>query len=176
MPESHKWSLNRSNIPWNEVAQYMQGQFKDKVQTNGSPLAQITKLSKDNKISAPCYKFPKKLLEDRVGSIERSEKAVKTQAKKYGDIALMLRLSKPYKVRRTKEIPKQRGDETSSSSDTDEDEEEEHVIIAGSNRKRSRSPPPGGDGNRDQDPPGAGGADFAGKITKISGGFGGLER
>lgn len=58
-------------------------------------MAQTTTLSKDGVVGEPRYKHNKKLKEDRVGSVKRLAATVKVQAMKYGDVALMLRTSKP---------------------------------------------------------------------------------
>ena len=137
-------------MDWDDIAQTLFDHFKDITQDEGAPLAQSTKLNPDNTIGPPKLKHPKKLKDDRVGGINRAGKAVKVQAMRYGDIALMLRLTGKYKPRGVRVDDEDDG--TSDSSDDSEDsgddtiDEEEHgkgntgrKSTKGSKRRRDSS-------------------------------------
>ncbi|KAI9052368.1 hypothetical protein LZ554_003718 [Drepanopeziza brunnea f. sp. 'monogermtubi'] len=66
-----------------------------KVVLNSGVARKDIQLNKDGSIEPPRLKFAKKLTEDREGCPNRKGQTVKTQAHKYGDIALMLRMAAP---------------------------------------------------------------------------------
>ncbi|PVH87817.1 hypothetical protein DL98DRAFT_525107 [Cadophora sp. DSE1049] len=105
-------------MDWDEIAQILFDHFKDIAQYEGDPLAQSTKLNPDNTIDKPKLKHPKKLKEDRVGSINRAGKSVKVQAMRFGDIALLLRMTGKYKPRGSQVDD---DDDASDSSDHSDD-------------------------------------------------------
>lgn len=137
-------------MDWDDIAKTLFDHFKNITQDEGEPLAQSTKLNPDNTIDPPKLKHPKKLKEDRVGGINRAGKAVKVQAMRYGDIALMLRMTGKYKPRGIRVNDEDDG--TSDSSDDSEDSGDDTIdeegdadgntgrkSTKGSKRRRDRS-------------------------------------
>lgn len=109
--------IARKDIQWETIAEDLFKHFGGQVQRKGSPLAQNQQLNKDGTISPPRRKFPKKLTEDREGCSKRKGQTVKTQAQKYGDIALMIRMSTPQD---------QQSDSESEVDDSGDSEDEQH--------------------------------------------------
>ncbi|KAK0113892.1 hypothetical protein ONS95_014136 [Cadophora gregata] len=108
-------------VDWDEIAQIMFDHFKDITQEKGELLAQSTRLNADNTIDKPKLKNPKKLKEDRVGGIFRAGKTVKVQAMRYGDIALLLRLTGKYKPRGIRADDNNASKSSDASDDSGED-------------------------------------------------------
>ncbi|KAL2064007.1 hypothetical protein VTL71DRAFT_4501 [Oculimacula yallundae] len=125
--------LNRSQMPWDDIAETLYNHFKDKTQLAGSVLAQPTELLPNNRIALASQR-PKTLKEVRIGAVERTGMAVKAQASKYGDIALLLRLSKPYKVRGVRD-----GDTHDSTAEVGNGESQDNGAKKGRKRRRIES-------------------------------------
>ncbi|KAH9222249.1 hypothetical protein DL95DRAFT_518655 [Leptodontidium sp. 2 PMI_412] len=189
--------LTRSNINWDEIAQTLSDRFAKKIQKAGDPMAQATELHKDNTITPSSKRYDRKLKEDRV-SIVRTGKGVKTQAMKYGDIALLLRLSKKSKTRGVRDDAGHDADMTEDENDSSREElgsdfRDDMDIRSGSNaqgnvrggaetkaskaakstkgtkRRRSRSPDTTSKRNKTSPKPLPTSAEsFAGEVAKIS--------
>ncbi|KAH7382990.1 hypothetical protein BKA64DRAFT_761110 [Cadophora sp. MPI-SDFR-AT-0126] len=162
-------------MDWDDIAQILFDHFKDHTQYKGEPLAQSTKLNPDNSIDKPKLRYPKKLKENRVGGINRAGKSVKVQAMRYGDIALMLRMTGKYKPRGVEVDDYDASDSSDDSDDSAEkilDEDAGDKRIAGSKTtKQSKRRQDGGQDapakRRKTSPPPTPAEKFASQVAKI---------
>ncbi|EKD14972.1 uncharacterized protein L3040_003831 [Drepanopeziza brunnea f. sp. 'multigermtubi'] len=120
------------DIKWDPIAEGLFKHFEGKIQPKGSPFAQNQHLNKDGSIEPPRLKFAKKLRQDREGCPNRKGQTVKTQAHKYGDIALMLRMAAP-------KNQQQASDSDSDDLDDSDDEQPNGATSSKINRAKKNT-------------------------------------
>ncbi|CZT00191.1 hypothetical protein WAI453_012747 [Rhynchosporium graminicola] len=134
---------DRSTINWDCIAKTLFNHFKGRTEYAGEPLAQSTELLPDNTVTAPSKKKIQLLKADRVGAVKRSGKAVSNQAKRFGDIALLLRMSRPYKARGVREDDENEAVDDLNDDDNTGQKGKKAAPKKGKKRRRDESPEAG---------------------------------
>lgn len=88
---------NGSTIDWVKVTDSIASRFSNSVQEKGSDMAQATKMVDD--VERGHFKTPRKLMEDRIGSVKRTPKNVENAAKTFASIVKLIQDNTPANAR-----------------------------------------------------------------------------